>query len=191
MHYWSVLYKYTLIGFTHVLPEGIDHILFIISMTFGGPSLKNIVKQSLAFTLAHSLTLLLGAYSIIPNMPTFIEPFIALTIFIAAVLNLLSNKTSINRYKFILPFLFGLIHGLGFASALSEIGIPQDEFIYALLSFNIGVELAQIVIIATIFYLVIKNFSSKDSYSYKVVYPINTLIAIAALYMFIDRLVSN
>ena len=84
-----------------------------------------------------------------------------------------------------------MIHGLGFASALSEIGLPQDEFIYALLSFNIGVELAQIVIITTIFYIVIKNFSSKDSYSYKVVYPVNTLIAIAALYMFIDRLVSN
>lgn len=184
-----MFYKYITIGITHVLPGGVDHILFIISLFFLSPTLKAIIKQSLVFTLAHSITLLLGAFSIIPNYPDVIEPFIAFTILSTALLNLYTNKPNVSIYKNVIPFLFGLIHGLGFASALSEIGIPKSEFVFALLSFNMGVEIAQILIIGSLFYLVFKPFSNKAYYSKIIVYPINVIIAISALYMFIDRLV--
>ena len=183
-----MFYKYITIGITHVLPGGVDHILFIISLFFLSPTLKAIIKQSLVFTLAHSITLLLGAFSIIPNLPDIIEPIIAFTILSTALLNLYTHKSNISSYKYVLPFLFGLIHGLGFASALREIGIPKSEFVFALLSFNIGVEFAQIVIIGSLFYLVFKPFSNKAYYDKLIVYPINVIIAIVALYMFIERI---
>jgi hypothetical protein len=183
-----MFYKYITIGITHVLPGGVDHILFIISLFFLSPTLKAIIKQSLVFTVAHCITLLLGAFSIIPNWPDIIEPFIAFTILSTALLNLYTNKSNISSYKYVMPFLFGLIHGLGFASALREIGIPKSEFVFALLSFNIGVEIAQIMIIGSLFYLVFKPFSNKAYYSNLIVYPINVIIAIVALYMFIERI---
>lgn len=189
MYYWYVLYKYTLIGFTHVLPFGFDHVLFIITLFFLTTSLRGLIKQSLAFTFAHSITLFLGALHLVPIIPTIVEPFIAFTILCSALLNIIFKPAAYNSYKIMLPFLFGLIHGLGFSSAIQAVGLPINEFLFALFSFNFGVEVAQLVVLFILYWLIYKPFHTKKYYSVGIVFPLNALIAIIACYMFIERLI--
>ena len=170
----------------HVIPLGFDHILFILSIFFLNSKLKSVVIQCSVFTVAHSLSLgLATAGFIIPNS-TYIEPLIAISILFTAIENIISLK--VNPWRLLLIFGFGLIHGLGFATALSEIGIPKNQFFSSLLSFNLGVELGQITIILLAYLLISKWFSDKVWYKERIVLPISSIIGCIALYWTIERI---
>ena len=181
----NIIY-YLQIGFTHVIPLGFDHILFILSLTLLSSKLKSVIVQCSVFTIAHSITLILAASSLIlPNVKV-IEPLIAISIFYMAIENIFNPK--VNKWRIIIIFCFGLIHGMGFANALISVGIPKDNFILSLLLFNLGVELGQISIIIIAYLLIYKLFGDKTWYKDRIVYPISAIIAGIALFWTIQRI---
>lgn len=186
MAYLETLSTYLQLGFTHVIPLGFDHILFILTLFFLSSKIKTVLLQCAVFTLAHSLTLGLCVYGIIMPNASIIEPLIAVSILFTALENIVQDK--INPWRIGIIFGFGLIHGMGFASALRGVGIPKNQFISSLLSFNLGVELGQITIILGAYFLISKWFSDKIWYKERIVYPISSLIACVALYWTIERL---
>ncbi len=181
----DVFYIYLQLGFTHILPLGFDHILFILSLFLLSPKLKTIIWQATAFTIAHSITLGLAMYGKVQSPPHIVEPIIALSIFFVAVENVITDKLKPTRI--IIVFVFGLIHGLGFAGVLKELGLPKKEFFNALISFNVGVELGQLSIILMAWFLFAKWFNKKTWYRKFVVNPISALIALVALYWTVER----
>lgn len=186
MEIFETIAKYIQLGYTHVIPFGFDHVLFVLCLIFASSNIKSIIIQCSLFTIAHSLSLglvLMGVF--LPNS-YYVEIFIAITILFTSIENILSDK--VNPYRFILIFLFGLIHGMGFANALKGLGIPNNQFYSALFSFNLGVELAQITIIFLTYFLINKRFSKKKYYRERIVYPISTIIACVALYWVIERM---
>lgn len=177
---------YLQIGFTHVIPLGFDHILFILCLFFLNSKIKSVVIQCSVFTIAHSLSLGLAAAGLIIPNAIIIEPLIAISILFTAIENIVSTK--VNPFRLLLIFLFGLIHGMGFATALKEIGIPKEQFMSSLVSFNFGVELGQLTIIVSAYFLVSKWFKDKIWYKERVVYPISSIIGCIALYWTIQRI---
>ena len=184
----DIFIEYLKLGFNHVVPSGSDHILFILGIFFLNSNLKSVLIQCTAFTLAHSISLGLAASGFIVTYPNIVEPLIALSITFVAVENVYSEKVNLKRL--ILIFCFGLIHGMGFASALSETGLSQNYFVLSLLSFNIGVELGQVTIILLAFFVVVKNFREFEWYKKYVTNPISILIGVIGLFWFIERLIN-
>jgi hypothetical protein len=140
-----VSHQYFMLGVEHIL-AGIDHLLFLACLLWIAGGLRRIVLTITGFTLAHSLTLVLSALSIvrIPIAPT--EAAIALSIlFLAREIALGNRDGLVWRQPAIVSSLFGLLHGLGFASALSDIGLPQTQLLAGLLFFNVGVEVGQLL----------------------------------------------
>ncbi len=182
----NVIWFYLKLGFEHILPLGLDHILFVVCLCLLNNRFKTVLWQATAFTVAHSITLALSMQNIIVLPAEIIEPIIALSIFFVAVENLLLDK--LKPWRIILVFLFGLIHGIGFASVLSEIGLPRDKFLTSILSFNAGVELGQIAVIAIVFALLILPFGKKPWYRKRIVYPVSILIALIAAYWTVERM---
>ncbi|MFZ4543081.1 MAG: HupE/UreJ family protein [Saprospiraceae bacterium] len=176
---------YLKIGFEHVIPLGYDHILFIISLFFLDSLLKTSILQCSLFTLAHSFTLALVALDYISFNPYYIEIIIALSIFFVALENLFFSK--LHFWRLALIFIFGLIHGMGFASALMSVGIPKNEEIAALLGFNLGVETAQILLIVCCYFCVARPFSHRTWYREKLIVPLSITIASIALFWTILR----
>lgn len=181
----EVAYVYLELGFTHIIPLGLDHILFVISLFLLNPKLKVVIWQATAFTVAHSITLGLAMYSIITPPAHIIEPIIALSIMFVAVENIITDKLKTSRI--ILVFMFGLIHGMGFASVLTDLGLPKDKFFTSLITFNVGVELGQISIILLAWILIGKWFSDKTWYRKRIVIPVSAVIAVIGLYWTIER----
>jgi hypothetical protein len=134
-------------GFGHVLPDGWDHCLFMLAMFLGAASLRQALGRSLVFTLGHSITLSAVALGWIGNPGAWIEPFIALTIGLGGLMAYRGNAT--NRQMLVVPAVFGLVHGLGFAAAVSDRLKDWDNgsIVRILVGFNVGVELAQMVVI--------------------------------------------
>lgn len=146
---FDVMRDYLVLGFEHIL-EGIDHLFFVWALILL-LALRTLLWAVTAFTLGHSITLAAAALDLISVPQTLTEIFIALSILIlAAELADKSRSGLIHRYAFLVCIGFGLLHGLGFASALSEIGLPQEELVAALLMFNVGVELGQIAFIVAV-----------------------------------------
>jgi hypothetical protein len=143
---WSVVKQYLALGYTHILPKGLDHILFVIGIFLLSPRLKTMLLQVTAFTLAHSITLGLTMYGIVSLSPRVVEPLIALSIAYVAVENLVTSE--LKPWRLALVFSFGLLHGMGFAGVLRDLGLPRDQFLTALLTFNLGVEGGQLTVIA-------------------------------------------
>ena len=141
--------------------------------------------QCSIFTVAHSISLALSASNIISYNILYIEPVITMTIFFSALQNIVTAKMS--KWRLGLVFLFGLIHGMGFASALKQNDIPENQFTSALVGFNVGVEIAQITIVLMAYWTFSKWFSQKAWYKKKIVYPASTIIACIALYWTILR----
>jgi len=182
----TVFWKYTLIGFQHIIPLGFDHILFITCVFFLNSNIKQVILQASMFTLAHSITLGLAMYGIIKPPANIIEPLIALSIVFLAIENIFSNK--VKPWRLVMVFLFGMVHGMGFAGALSQLGMPQYAFATALISFNVGVELGQLTIILILYFLVAKVFSRRIWYRQRIVIPVNCLIALVATYWTVERI---
>lgn len=186
MTYFEILIQYLQLGFSHVIPMGLDHILFILSLFFLSSNIKTVLIQCSVFTIAHSMSLgLISAGFIMPNS-SIIEPLIAASILFTAVVNIFHSK--LNACRIFIIFGFGLIHGMGFANALKEIGLPKNQFLSSLMCFNLGVELGQITVIFVAYFLVSKWFSKKVWYKKCIVYPISSVIGCIALYWTIERI---
>ena len=178
--------KYIQIGFKHIIPKGLDHILFVLALFLLSPKLKTLVLQVSIFTLAHTITLFLGVLSIITIPVNIVEPIIALSICFIAIENLFTEN--INRTRPYIVFIFGLLHGLGFAGVLNEIGISSDLFVSSLISFNVGVELGQISVIILSYTFIALLFQKKLWYRSRITKPISIVIAFIGFYWFIQRL---
>lgn len=181
----GVAWSYLQLGFLHILPLGLDHILFVLSLFLLSSKLSTVAWQATAFTVAHSITLGLAVYGYIQPLPAVIEPIIALSIFFVALENILIQRLKPGRIAII--FLFGLVHGMGFAGALTEVGLPPADYLISLLSFNIGVELGQLSVILIAWLLVGKWFSEKTWYRSRIVNPASAFIAFVALFWTIER----
>lgn len=182
----SAALTYLAEGFLHIIPYGYDHILFILSLFLLSPRLKPVLLQATAFTIAHSITLGLAMYHVITPPLAIVEPVIALSILFVAIENVYSPKLRPSRIG--LVFIFGLIHGMGFASALSHLGLPKDHYFTCLVMFNIGVELGQIAVILIAYLLIARWFREKPYYRNRIVIPISLLIALIAFCWTIQRL---
>jgi hydrogenase/urease accessory protein HupE len=179
--FFETTVQFIQLGVLHIL-TGYDHILFLFALLLVKMKFRHIMAIISSFTLAHSITLFLAALEIV-NLPSrFVEASIALTIVYVALENLwLKNHQ--NRWA--LTFVFGLIHGFGFAGALHEVGLPKNQEITALLTFNLGVEFGQLLIVACI-YPLIKKIESFTFWPKTVKYC-SILIAFAGMYWFVTR----
>jgi HupE / UreJ protein len=182
----EVVWFYLKLGFTHITPAGADHILFVMGLCLLSTKVKTILWQATAFTVAHSVTLALSMKNIVMVPGAVVEPVIALSILFVAVENMLLSQ--LKPWRILLVFMFGLIHGMGFASALNEIGLPPGKFYTSIIAFNAGVELGQVAIILTLFGLIIMPLKNKSWYRKRIVYPISSAIALVALYWTIERI---
>ena len=184
-------------GYQHVLPLremrtdwtkialGLDHILFVLGIFLLSRSWKPVVTQVTAFTLAHSLTLGLAAAGWVKVPAAIVEPIIALSIAAVALENIF--RPDYSRWRLVIVAVFGAFHGLGFASGLSEHGIPQEGFFIALTGFNLGVEAAQLTVIAAAF---AATWWLRDEQAYRrwIVLPASAAIAATGLYWAVVRL---
>lgn len=183
---WDMIGDFMKIGFQHIVPDGLDHILFVVGIFLLSIRLRPILTQVTAFTVAHTVTLGLGTAGWV-NLPTgLVEPLIAASIAYVAVENIISPK--LTRWRPMLVFGFGLLHGLGFAGYLRRFNIPEDDFLTGLLSFNVGVELGQLTVIAVCFLLVGIWFGNKPWYRARVVIPGSLVIAVIGTIWFFQRL---
>ena len=185
----QVISDYIVLGFLHILPKGLDHILFILGLFFFSTALKPLFWQITMFTVAHTLTLGLSMNGIISLSPNIVEPLIALSIAYIGIENIFSKR--LRNSRLLVVFVFGLIHGLGFASVLADFGLPKDAFVTALISFNVGVELGQLAIILFTFFIVGFWFRTKPWYRASISIPASLLISTVAIVWFIQRLDLN
>jgi hydrogenase/urease accessory protein HupE len=178
--------RYLSLGFTHIVPHGLDHMLFVLGIFLLSRRMKQVLMQVSAFTIAHSITLALTIYGIVSVSPAVVEPMIAVSIAYVAIENMLMSE--LKPWRVALVFAFGLLHGMGFAGALKELGLPRSEFITALVTFNVGVEAGQLAVIAAAFLAVGWYCGKRDWYRRRIVLPASALIACTAVYWTIERL---
>ena len=181
-----VIGYYLKLGFSHIIPNGFDHILFVSALCLLSTKIKTILWQATAFTVAHSVTLALSMKNIIVIPSAITEPIIALSICFVAIENILFSE--LKAWRLLIVFLFGLIHGLGFASALNEIGLPPNKFYTSIMAFNGGVELGQIAIIVLIFSSIVGLWGKKTWYRGRIVLPFSAIISAIAFYWVVQRI---
>lgn len=181
----SVARQYFLLGFTHIVPHGLDHILFVLGLFLLSTKWKPVLMQVTSFTVAHSITLALTIYGIVSVSPRIVEPMIALSIAYVAIENLTTSQ--LRAWRVAIVFAFGLLHGMGFAGVLKELALPRSEFLTALVTFNIGVEAGQLAVIAVAFLLVAWWAHARPWYRRRLVVPASALIAATGLFWTIQR----
>lgn len=181
----KVAADYTVLGFTHILPQGLDHILFVLGIFLLSLQLGAILWQVTAFTVAHTITLGMTIYGLISLPAALVEPLIAASIVYVGVENILIGK--LKPWRVAIVFCFGLVHGMGFAGVLSEIGLPRSDFLLALLTFNVGVEFGQLAIIG-LGLLTVGWFKNRSWYRQRVVIPLSAMISLIGFYWTIERL---
>jgi hydrogenase/urease accessory protein HupE len=184
----AMFWEYIKLGFRHILPLGIDHILFVLGIFLFNPKIKSVLIQVSCFTVAHSITLALAMNGIIAPSSNIIEPLIALSIVFIGIENVLFKE--LKWWRLIVVFLFGLIHGCGFAGVLSEIGLPENDFITALIAFNIGVEAGQTAVILLAVILFQTRFADRPWYRKRVTIPVSICISLVAVYWTVERVLS-
>ena len=177
---------YLKLGYNHILPLGLDHILFVLSLFMLSPKLKPLLWQATAFTIAHSITLGLAMYHIISPPANIVEPLISISILYVSLENIFSPRLKASRIGVV--FLFGLVHGMGFAGALGKLGLPQDQYLLSLVMFNIGVEMGQMTIILSAYFILGKWFGSKPYYRKFIIIPVSALIALIAVIWTVQRI---
>ena len=183
--FWTNLVNYTVVGYYHILPLGLDHILFIIGLFLMSTHLKPLLWQVTTFTLAHSITLALGVLGILVIPSSIVEPLIAVSIVYVCVENIF--MTHMSRWRPLVIFMFGLLHGQGFAGALTAFGLSTNNIASGLIGFNLGVELGQLSIILICFALVGFWFAQKEWYRRVIVIPASTVIALIGAYWVVQR----
>lgn len=181
----EIALRYLQLGFTHILPKGVDHILFVLGIFLLSTRLRSVLAQVTTFTIAHSITLGLTIYGLVSLSPRIVEPMIALSICYVAIENLFVSE--LKPWRLALVFGFGLLHGMGFAGVLREMGLPRSEFLTALITFNVGVELGQLAVISIAFVLISSWARKRPWYRERVVIPASALIALTGLYWTVQR----
>lgn len=176
---------YVGIGFEHIVPKGLDHILFVLGLFFFSLKLRPLLVQITAFTVAHTVALALGILGYVQIPAAVVEPLIAASIVYVAVENI--TTTTYRRSRTAVVFGFGLLHGLGFAAVLGDIGLEPGRFITGLIGFNVGVELGQITVIAAAFLAVGIWFGQKEWYRRVIAIPASLGIAIVGAFWTVQR----
>lgn len=173
-------------GFVHIIPAGLDHILFIVGLFLLAVRWKPLLIQVSLFTVAHTITLGLASMQLITLPPAVVEPLIAFSIVWVGIENF--RRDNLTRTRMGIVFGFGLLHGLGFAGVLGDLGLPDDAFLVSLLGFNIGVELGQLAVVGIAFGLVafIRN---RTWYRARVVRPVSLGIALMGFIWGVERLI--
>ncbi|HWA28346.1 MAG TPA: HupE/UreJ family protein [Lacunisphaera sp.] len=185
MPWWREFGGYLRLGCKHIVPDGLDHILFVLALFFLGLEWRKLIAQTTVFTVAHATTLFLSHYGVVHVSSRLVEPLIAFSIACIALENIFRPKLGPARLA--LVFGFGLVHGLGFAASLSEVKFPRDRFLTALLGFNLGVDFGQLLIIALAF-LVVGWFRHKPWFRTRVVVPCCAAIAATGLCWTVQRI---
>lgn len=181
---WATFTSFIRSGFVHVVPLGMDHILFVLGLFLLSRRWKPLLLQVTAFTLAHTLTLGLAATGMVQVPASVVEPVIAGSIVVIALENILYPRYT--SWRLLVVFVFGLVHGLGFAGALSRLDLPPSALLVGLLGFNLGVELGQLTVIAAGLVLTIW-LRDPDRYRKAVVIPGSLAIAAMGAYWMIER----
>ena len=184
----QVIRTYLALGYTHILPKGTDHILFVLGIFLLSTRLKPVLLQVTAFTVAHTITLALTIYGVVSLSRSIVEPLIALSIVYVAIENLTTSK--LHPWRIALVFAFGLLHGMGFAGVLTQLGLPRSEFLPALISFNVGVEAGQLTVIGIALLLFGLPFREKPWYRSRIVVPASVTIAAVGFYWAVQRIVA-
>jgi HupE / UreJ protein len=185
---WSTFGTYLRQGFIHVVPEGLDHILFVLGLYLLSRAWKPLLAQVTTFTLAHSVTLALATIGYVRVSPAIVEPVIAASIAAVALENIF--RPLYTSWRLLVVFIFGLIHGLGFAGALSDLGLPTSSLASGLVGFNVGVELGQLAVI-TIAFLLTAWLRDAARYRRWIVIPGSALIAILGAWWTIERIIGR
>jgi hypothetical protein len=185
-HSLSTLLSFARQGFLHVLPLGVDHILFVLGIFLLSRKWKPLLYQVSAFTLAHTLTLGMATVGWVSVPSSIVEPIIAGSIAIVALENIFFPKYHARRL--IIVFLFGLIHGLGFAGALSDLSLDPTVLITSLIGFNLGVEGGQLAVILLAF-IGVYRFKDEQKYRWGIVIPVSLIIAGLGVYWMIERII--
>ena len=184
MPFYKKFYIFVKAGFEHIIPQGLDHILFVLGLFFSCRAFRSLLLQVTAFTVAHSITLVIAAQGLVQMRGDIVEAIIALSIVWIAIENCIYKEVS--KFRYFVVFAFGLLHGLGFATLLSQYGLPKDNFISLLLAFNIGVELGQLAVLILAF-LLVRYILRKNWYSNEIKIPASLMIAAVGLFWFIER----
>ena len=185
----EIVAQYLQLGFRHIIPEGFDHILFVLGIFLLATELKPVLVQVTSFTVAHSVTLGLAMSGVLLVSPRIVEPLISLSIAYVAIENIVIGRLTLWRPAVV--FGFGLFHGMGFAGALRELRVPQGQFFPALVSFNVGIELAQLSIIAAAFLTVTVWLRRKPWYRSHVAVPASAAIAVTGLVWAVQLIVAG
>jgi hypothetical protein len=172
-------------GFVHVVPLGLDHILFVFGLFLLSRKWKPLILQVSAFTLAHTLTLGLATLGIISVSPQIVEPIIAASIAVIALENIFFP--GYKPYRLVIVFIFGLIHGLGFAGALSGFNLEPTTLLIGLFGFNLGVEFGQLALLIAA-YLFTAQIKNQSNYRQWIVIPGSLTIALFGIYWTIERI---
>lgn len=181
---WS---RFLRLGFLHILPLGLDHILFVLGLFLLGGPLKPLLLQVTAFTVAHTATLALSVYGVVALPSRWVEVLIALSIVYVAVENMFVDR--VRTWRLALVFGFGLLHGLGFADALRNLGLEKSRLLTSLISFNIGVELGQLAVL-TLALLLLGWWRERPWYRKRIVLPGSFSIALVAIFWTIQRAIA-
>ena len=190
--FFETLRLYVGIGIGHILPDGLDHILFVLAVFLASVRVRALVWQISAFTIAHTATLALAATGFITPSSSVVEPLIAFTIAFVAIENLVYRDMT--RWRPAVVFGFGLIHGLGFAGFFGELGLPPGQFWSALIGFNVGVEIGQIsvILVAAIVASAVRRWlrdpAGVAGYRSWIVRPGSALIGLTGLWWGVTRL---
>ena len=176
--------RYLRLGFVHIVPDGADHVLFVLGLFLLSARLRPLVWQVTAFTVAHAVTLSLAALGFVALAPRLVEPLIALSIAWVGIENMLVDR--LTRWRPPAVFGFGLLHGLGFAGVLGELGLPADERLVGLAAFNAGIELGQLAVIGAAA-LSFGWFRARPWYRSRLAVPASAAIALLGLAWAVER----
>ncbi len=182
---WSAFVNYIGVGFDHIIPKGLDHILFVLGLFFLALKMGPLLWQVTAFTLAHTVTLALGALGLVNIPGNIVEPIIAASIVYVGIENVLSSK--MQPWRPVVVFAFGLLHGLGFASVLADFGLGSSHFVPKLIGFNVGVEIGQLAVIAVAWLALGALFARFSWYKDRLASPVSIAIAVIAAFWVLER----
>jgi hypothetical protein len=184
---WRHASRLVLIGFTHILPGGLDHVLFVLGLFLLASNARTLLLQISAFTVAHSCTLALAMAGWLRLPGAIVEPLIAASIAYIAIENLMTTRLS--KWRLGVVFLFGLLHGLGFAGALASLGLSDGHFAATLVGFNVGVELGQLAVVLGAAVIVYGLGLTPERYQRLLVRPASAAIAAMGILWAIQRMV--
>lgn len=184
----NVAWRFIRLGFGHIIPDGPDHCLFVLGLFLLIPKVRPVLWQISAFTVAHTLTLTLTSLHIIGLPSSIVEPTIAASVAFVGIENLVTRR--VHPWRPAVAFLFGLVHGMGVATAFTEAGIPPGQLVTGLTAFTIGVEAGHLLVLAGAF-AVLGWTRNKPWYRARVAIPLSLLISAIALYWLVQRIMAG